>query len=97
MNSLADLDPVIHAPNRLAICALLMPLEEAEFQILRDELGVSDSVLSKHISKLEQAGHLRVHKRSTNGRQRTWVSLTNQGRKLFAEHVTALRQLLDIG
>ena len=35
-------DNVIHAPNRLQICAFLAPLQEAEFQVLRDELNVSD-------------------------------------------------------
>jgi DNA-binding HxlR family transcriptional regulator len=33
-------------------------LQEAEFQVLRDELGVSDSVLSKHLKQLEDAGHV---------------------------------------
>ena len=42
-------DTVIHAPNRLQICALLSPLEQVEFRVIRNELGVSDSVLSKHI------------------------------------------------
>jgi hypothetical protein len=32
----AVLNSVIHAPNRLRICALLTPLQEAEFQLLRD-------------------------------------------------------------
>ncbi|HEC01073.1 MAG TPA: ArsR family transcriptional regulator, partial [Sphingomonadales bacterium] len=50
------IDSVIHAPNRLQICALLAPLEMAEFQVLRDALKVSDSVLSKHIKQLEEAG-----------------------------------------
>jgi hypothetical protein len=32
----AKFDSVIHAPNRLQICAFLAPLQEAEFQVLRD-------------------------------------------------------------
>lgn len=91
-----ELDPIIHAPSRLEICALLMPLEEAEFQMLRDELGVSDSVLSKHISKLEGAGYVRLRKRAVNGRQRTWAAMTLAGRKSFLRHVAALRQLIDV-
>jgi len=67
MNTLSrfgDLDPVIHAPNRLQICALLAPLAEAEFALLRDELGVSDSVLSKHVKQLELAAYARLRKSS---------------------------------
>ena len=49
-------DTVIQAPNRLQICAFLSPLEEAEFQVLRDELDVSDSVLSQHLRLLNGLG-----------------------------------------
>ncbi len=93
---LPQFDAVIHAPNRLQICAFLTPLEEAEFQLLRDELAVSDSVLSKHIKQLETAGYVQQRKSKVNGRQRTWVYLTADGREAFAGHVEALRQLADI-
>ena len=89
-------DPVIHAPNRLQICALLAPLEEAEFQVLRDELGVSDSVLSKHVSRLVEAGYVRLRKSAVNGRQHTWASLTIRGRKAFAAHLEALSELAGL-
>jgi hypothetical protein len=52
---LPTLDAVIHAPNRLQICAVLTPLEEAEFQMLRETVGISDSVLSKHIKHHRQS------------------------------------------
>ncbi len=87
-------DPVIHAPNRLQICALLTPLEEAEFQLLRDELGVSDSVLSKHLKQLEEAGYVKFRKSAVNGRQRLWARLTTAGRRAFAGHVGELNRLI---
>ena len=90
----AVLDNVIHAPNRLQICALLMPLEEAEFRVLREELGVSDSVLSKHISKLQDAGYLTIRKSLLNSRQRTWAKLTPLGREKLTSHLAALEQLV---
>src|SRR5690606_7081150 len=90
------LDPVIHAPNRLQICAFLSPLEEAEFQALRAELGVSDSVLLKHIKQLEEAGYLALRKAGLNGRQRTWARLTKKGRAALAAHVSALIELAGV-
>lgn len=87
-------DTVIHAPNRLQICAFLAPLEEAEFQVLRDELEVSDSVLSKHIKQLEEASYVKQRKSKMNGRQRTWVYLTEKGRKAFEGHVEELKRLV---
>ena len=92
---MAGLDPVIHAPRRLEICAFLSPLEDAEFQTVRAALDVSDSVLSKHVSRLEDAGYVAVTKKPLAGRQRTWLSLTRAGRNAFAEHHAALRALLD--
>lgn len=90
------LDDVIHAPSRLQICALLMPLEEAEFQMLRDTVGISDSVLSRHIGYLEEAGYVKVRKGPVNGRQRTWARLTGRGRKAFTAHVAALREIASL-
>ena len=87
-------DTVIHAPNRLQICAFLAPLEEAEFQVLRAELGVSDSVLSKHIKQLEEVGYVKQRKSRMNGRQRTWACLTGKGRRAFECHVKELKRLL---
>lgn len=97
MSERAVFDPVITAPNRLHICALLTPLEEAEFQVLRDEIGVSDSVLSKHLSQLVEHGYVALRKGPRNGRQYTWVSLTAGGRKAFSEHVETLRKVASLG
>ena len=96
----AQLNAVIHAPNRLKICAFLTPLQEAEFQVLRDELGVSDSVLSKHLRQLEEAGYVAFRKGAVNGRQRMWASLTQSGRKAFSGHVeelTRIARVVNIG
>jgi DNA-binding MarR family transcriptional regulator len=90
---LRGLDAVIHAPSRLQICALLTPLEEAEFQLLRENLGISDSVLSKQVRQLENAGYVEVRKGAANGRPRTWIRLTGRGRKAFAAHVAALQEI----
>lgn len=88
------LDSVIHAPNRLQICAFLMPLEDAEFKVLREELGVSESVLSKHISRLVEAGYVQIRKGVVNGRQHKWAYLTPSGRRAFAHHVAALQAIV---
>ena len=93
---MAELDLIIHAPNRLKICAFLSPLQEAEFQVLRDELEVSDSVLSKHLKQLEVAGYVEFRKGVVRGRQRMWASLTKSGRKAFSSHVEELTRIAGI-
>lgn len=91
--NLPTFDPVIHAPGRLQICAVLSTVEAAEFALLRDAIKVSDSVLSKHLKQLEEAGYVKLTKAAENGRQRTWVTLTSAGRKAFTAHVAELQRL----
>ena len=86
-------DPVIHAPGRLQICAILSSVDEAEFALLRDSLKVSDSVLSKHLKQLEDASYIKLTKTPMDGRSRTWASLTPVGKKAFAAHIAELNRL----
>lgn len=93
---MAQLDPVIHAPARLQLVTTLSAVSEAEFATLRAALEVSDSVLSKHISTLADAGYVRSRKSVRAGRRTTWVALTSAGREALHEHVAALRRLIDV-
>ena len=89
------LDPLLHAPVRLQIAALLSRVDDAEFATIRKIVEVSDSVLSKQLSMLGEAGYVQLRKATLDGRQRTWVSLTKAGRKAFTAHATALQQLVS--
>lgn len=91
--TLPGLDPLIHAPVRLQICAILSATDEAEFALVREETGVSESVLSKQVKLLEEAAYVRVRKATLASRQRTWLALTAAGRKAFAAHMRALTRL----
>jgi len=93
MSAVPVFDPVIHAPGRLQICAILSGVDDAEFALIRDRIGVSDSVLSKHIKQLEEAGYVALTKAPFDGRQRTWVGLTAKGKTAFAAHVAELTRL----
>ena len=86
-------DPVVHAPPRLQICGLLAVVDRMEFAAVREEVGVSDSVLSKHVKQLEEAGYVRVRKATIASRVRTSLSLTDVGRAAFAAHVAELRRI----
>jgi DNA-binding MarR family transcriptional regulator len=89
-------DPVIHAPARLQIAALLCAVSDAEFATVRDTVGVSDSVLSKHLKQMEDAGYVRLSKASLDGRVRTRLAMTKVGRRAFAAHVKALQALVSV-
>jgi len=91
---MADLDPHLQAPARLKLTTMLTAVTEAEFAVLRERLDVSDSVLSKHLSALGEAGYVKVRKGTHQGRRTTWASLTSKGRRAVTTHVAVLRELI---
>jgi DNA-binding MarR family transcriptional regulator len=89
--------PLLQAPARLQIVALLAHAQDAEFQRLKEVTGCSDSVMSKHLAALAEAGLIRLRKAPMDGRSRTWANLTRLGRSTLKAHVVALRQILSGG
>ncbi|MFG1924698.1 transcriptional regulator [Cryptosporangium sp. NPDC048952] len=88
-------DETIHAPNRLRICAFLDATDSTEFGVLRNVLGVADSVLSKHVKVLQEAGYVDISKPTGRGRVKTWVSLTKDGKAAYRQHVAALKAIFE--
>ena len=86
-------DQVVHAPPRLQVCGLLAAVDVMDFAAVRDAVGVSDSVLSKHVKQLEDAGYVQVRKATVASRQRTSLALTRTGRAAFDAHVAELRRI----
>ncbi len=95
MTPRASFDAVIHAPPRLQITAMLARVNFAEFATVREAIGVSDSVLSKHVRTLEEAGYVSVAKTTIASRVRTHLSITKAGRRAFDAHVAALREIVE--
>ena len=88
-----ELDDLMGHSVRYSIVALLAAAERAEFAFVRDHVEVSDSVLSKQMTALQEAGYVKVHKGYVDNRPRTWLSLTRLGRQRFERHLLALREI----
>jgi DNA-binding MarR family transcriptional regulator len=86
-------DAVLLARARRQRGAVLAQAQEAEFAFLKTVTGASDSVMSKHLSAMADAGYVSLRKATSDGRQRTWARLTSAGRKAFGQHVKALETL----
>jgi len=91
---IAGFEPLLQAPARLQVVAVLAQAQEAEFARLKELTGSSDSVMSKHLSALADAGLIKLRKAAVDGRQRTWASLTRTGRRTFDDHVAALKRII---
>lgn len=92
--SLGDIDPVIHAPKRLMAMAVLANAEYATFAFLKEQLGVTDSDLSKQMSALESAGYVKVTKRGRGPGSVTTYAMTRDGGRAYRSHRAALFAML---
>lgn len=92
----AAFDDLIHAPLRLQICAMLASVQSLPFADIRDSLEISDSVLSKHLSALAEAGYVQVSRVRANSRSRRQVTLTKLGRVALHGHLAALQAIASI-
>jgi DNA-binding MarR family transcriptional regulator len=94
---MTGLNEIIHQPVRLRIMAALVSLEsgsEVDFTYLRELLEVTDGNLGAHLRKLEEAGYIAVNKTFVDRKPRTYVAVTDVGRRVFQEHVAALEAIL---
>lgn len=90
-------DELIHARTRLSIVSLLAASDWAEFRFLRESLDLSDSVLSKQLTLLENAGYVQIRKAFVGKRPRTWAKLSPTGRLAFEGHILMLQEIAAQG
>ncbi|WP_042407664.1 transcriptional regulator [Streptacidiphilus carbonis] len=89
------LDDAFRATARLKIAAFLSGCDEAEFRAVQDYVELSASALSKHAAALEESGHLAIRKGHVGKMPRTWLALTDFGRKALTDHLAALQEIAD--
>lgn len=87
------LDRLIHEPGRLAIMTILSSVKAADFVFLQRTTGLTKGNLSSHLTKLEEAGLVRIEKRFVLKKPNTNVELTPEGRKRLAKHWEQLQRL----
>jgi DNA-binding MarR family transcriptional regulator len=90
------LDRLIHEPNRLALLTVLSSTQDADFVFLQRTLGLTNGNLSSHLSKLEEAGLVTVHKSFVGRKPHTSVSLTDVGRTRIRAHWEQLDRLKSL-
>ena len=89
-------DELIHAPTRLSLVAFLAATEWADFAVLRDSVGLSDSALSKQLTTARGRRLYRdpqAHSARAK-RPRTSARLPPDGRTAFDRHVLALQEIV---
>jgi DNA-binding PadR family transcriptional regulator len=94
---LEPLDPLIHSQVRLAVLSILVSVENADFNYLKQATETTDGNLSTHLTKLEEAGYAAVIKAFRGKKPTTTYSVTPKGKAAFARYIKALESYLPPG
>jgi DNA-binding MarR family transcriptional regulator len=90
-----QIDDAIHGRLRLGIMAYLSTVSPAPFVELKAKVNATDGNLSTHLSKLEEAGYVKLEKKFAGKKPLTLVHITKQGRAAWIEYLNRLQMLLN--
>jgi len=93
--SLSGVDRLIHEPSRSLILAVLAVVHRADFLYLLRETGLTKGNLTVHLSKLEDAGYIKIEKTYRGKLPLTLCSLTEDGKQAFENYRKQLRDFLE--
>jgi len=89
-----NIDDIIHSRIRLAIMAVLINVENAEFVFLKKQVNTTDGNLSIHLKKLEDAGYVSVEKKFENRKPVSIYQITEKGKRAFEEYIKKLEKFI---
>lgn len=92
----ARLDPLVHAPARLAILTILSAAAEADFLYLLHATGLTKGNLSAHLSKLEEAGYVEIEKTYRGKIPLTLCRITPRGREALEAYHRAMQEIQSL-
>jgi DNA-binding MarR family transcriptional regulator len=86
LRSVTELDRLIHEPARLLIVTILSTVASADFLFLQRETGLTNGNLSAHLSRLEEAGYVKIEKTFKGKLPLTVGKLTTSGKKALTQY-----------
>jgi len=95
LRSVTELDRLIHEPARLLILTILSPIASADFLFLQRETGLTRGNLSAHLSKLEDAGYIKIEKTFKGKFPLTVCKMTASGKKALSQYRQQLLEFMD--
>ena len=96
LRRVTELDRLIHEPARLLIVTILSTVESADFLFLQRETGLTKGNLSAHLSKLEDAGYVKIQKTFKGKLPLTVCKLTAAGTKAFTQYRQQMQSFMEM-
>ena len=98
-SELVTLNETIHQSTRLRIMTLLASQSESDkvaYGFIQQSLGLTGGNLTIHLRKLEDAGYIATSKDFVGVKPRTWIRITREGLRAFAEYLDNLQRALNL-
>lgn len=92
---ISGLNKIFDSRVRLGIMSVLVVNDSVDFNTMKELLEVTDGNLASHLKALEKEEVIVVKKQFVGRKPNTSYSVTDQGRKLFQEHIDALEKLIN--
>lgn len=90
-----DLDPVLHSQLRLSIVSILISVNKANFNYIKEATNSTSGNLSVQIKKLHDTGYIQVEKSFKNNYPNTTISITKKGIEAFENYVNNLKKYIN--
>ena len=94
-HTLSDINKVVHEPARLMILSYLSVINSADFTFLMKQTELTRGNLSSHISKLEEAGYVKVSKEFVDKIPRTLIRITTKGKNALKKYRDKMQNVID--
>ncbi|WP_435623145.1 winged helix-turn-helix domain-containing protein [Flagellimonas sp.] len=94
MSIITNINKAFDHRIRLGIMSILMVNEHADFNRLKELLGVTDGNLASHTKALEKEAFILIEKQFIGKKPNTRYSATALGKKAFKKHIEALEKLI---
>ena len=95
LRSVTELDRLIHEPARLLIVTILSAVASADFLFLQRETGLTRGNLSAHLTKLEEAGYVKIEKTFKGKLPLTICKLTASGQRALTKYRQQLQDFIE--
>jgi DNA-binding transcriptional ArsR family regulator len=95
LRRVTELDRLIHEPSRLLLVTILASVASADFLFLQRETGLTKGNLSAHLSKLEEAGYVKIEKTFKGKLPLTVCKLTAAGKNALTQYRKQLQDFMN--
>lgn len=91
-----NLDSVLNQQVRLAIVSILIKVNRADFNYLKERTQTTQGNLSHQLKKLKESDYINIDKTFEKNYPKTYCSLTSKGKKAFEEYVEQMKKYLNL-